>query len=79
LIDTPQIESKIKSAKGIEYSKITGGMGKKVQVSVGVDEPGVEFNRRVVPVMINNSLVVRGQEYRFLLTKCTPFTRSMLI
>jgi hypothetical protein len=61
LTDTPQIESKIKSAKGIEYSKITRRMGKKVQVSVGVDEPGVEFNRRVVPVML---IIVWSQGFR---------------
>jgi hypothetical protein len=72
LIDTPQIESKIKSAKGIEYSKITRGMGKKVKVSVGVEEPGVEFNQRVVSLGTNNSLLARDQECRFPQIKCTP-------
>lgn len=44
---TRQIESKMKSARGVEYSKPTYGIVRKLEVKVGIESPGVELNQRV--------------------------------
>jgi hypothetical protein len=47
-----QDESKIVSARGIEYSKgKRGGKRQQVDVTVGREEPGFEFHQRVPPFM----------------------------
>ena len=49
LLETPrQIETKMKSARGLEYSKPTNRAVKKSEVTLGTDTPGVEFNQRVL-------------------------------
>jgi len=49
-MDNPrQIETKMISARGIEYSKPTTRTLKKLDVKVSMDNPGVEFNQRVFP------------------------------
>ena len=50
LYDTPQIESKMKSARGVEYSKPTIPTAQKPELTVSIDNPGVEFNQRVFPL-----------------------------
>lgn len=50
LYDTHQIESKMKSARGVEYSKPTTLMPKMPDLTVSIDNPGVEFNQRVFPL-----------------------------
>lgn len=50
LLNTPrQIESKMISARGVEYSKPTTRTMKKSEPSVSIDNPGVEFNQKVLP------------------------------
>ena len=47
-LDAPrQIESKMKSARGVEYSKPTTRTIKKVEMKVGIHSPGVEFHQKV--------------------------------
>ena len=50
LFDTCQMESKMKSARGVEYSKPTTLVVKKSELTVSVDNPGVEFNQMVSPL-----------------------------
>ena len=47
--DTRQMESKMKSARGVEYSKPTT-LTTKPELTVSIDNPGVEFNQRVFPL-----------------------------
>jgi hypothetical protein len=52
-MDVPhQMQSKIVSARGIEYSKgKRGGKRQQVDVTVGREEPGFEFHQRV-PIFV---------------------------
>jgi hypothetical protein len=50
LFDTCQMESRMKSARGVEYSKPTNLAVKKSELTVSADDPGVEFNQRVSPL-----------------------------
>lgn len=50
MIDAPRMESKIKSARGLEYTKSTNRTVKTAQVKVGSNAPGVEFHQRVLPL-----------------------------
>jgi hypothetical protein len=50
-LDNPhQIETKMKSARGIEYSKPTTRTLKKLDAKVSMDNPGVEYNQKVFPI-----------------------------
>jgi hypothetical protein len=49
IIDASRMESKIKSARGLEYTKSTNRTVKTAQVKVGSNAPGVEFQQRVLP------------------------------
>jgi hypothetical protein len=60
LADVPrQVESTIKSARGVEYSKVHSKAIKKPEVTVGAASPGVEFQRKVVLCLKSDSSLIR--------------------
>jgi hypothetical protein len=48
LLDVPhQVESTIKSARGVAYSKVYSRTTQKPEITLGTGSPGVEFQRKV--------------------------------
>lgn len=45
-----QIESAIKSARGVEYMKPSSKRWKMPEVTLGLESPGVEYHQRVLPL-----------------------------
>jgi hypothetical protein len=53
LVDVSRrVESTIKSARGVEYSKASSSTTKKPEITLGVDSPGVEFQRKVTYLVL---------------------------
>jgi len=57
-LDMPrQMETTIKSAKGVEYSKPATKIISRENVKVSAENPGVEYNRRVLPFISSTDIV----------------------
>jgi hypothetical protein len=53
-VDMPRpMETTMKSARGVEYSKPGSKIVRKENVKVSMENPGLEFNRRVSPLPPN--------------------------